>query len=207
MDNLNLEFYLPTELWILIFEKIKYNYENKFYENNFTCIPLHVKFVCKSWYAIFKQIPKFAKNKGDFCATIAFNGNLNLLKWAKLNEFNWNAKTCSKAARGGHLEIVQWVRLNGCPWNENTCSSAAFNGHLEILQWARFNGCPWDRYTCSFAALNGHFELLKWARENGCPWDKNTCSHAAFNGHKQILQWARLMNVRGMKIPKEQSSC
>ncbi len=48
----------------------------------------------------------------------------------------------------GNLEMLKWTRLNGCPWDESTCSYAASGGYLETLKWARLNGCPWDSDTC-----------------------------------------------------------
>ena len=50
--------------------------------------------------------------------------------------------TCSNAAYNGHLEVLKWARLNGCNWNSNTCINAAQNGHLEILKWFKENNCP-----------------------------------------------------------------
>ena len=169
MNNLNLEFYLPTELWVLIFDKINYHYKG---------IPLHIKFVCKSWYDIFIHIPKFTKIERDYCTSIASNGYLELLKWAKQNGYPWNqytfANICKYAAKYGHLEMLKWAKLNECWWNKYICSKAAYGGHLEILKWARKNECPWNEYTCSNAAKNNHLEVLKWARKKGCPWNENT---------------------------------
>ena len=121
----------------------------------------------------------------------AFNGDLEVLKWARENGYNWDSWTCCSAAQNGHLEVLKWARENGCDWNSSTCAWAAENGHLEILKWARENGCNWNSSTCSNAAENGHLEVLKWARENGCKWDSNTCSWAAQNGHLEVLKWAR----------------
>ena len=43
--------------------------------------------------------------------------------------------TCAYAARGGFLEILKWARLNGYNWDYLTCAYAARNGHLEVLNW------------------------------------------------------------------------
>ena len=108
----NLEFYLPTELWILIFDKISYNYDG---------IPLHIKFVCKSWYNIFKytqkfsQLKKFPKLKEDYCISLISDGYFNLLKWAKQKGCPLVELTCDYAAKYGNLEILQWTRENKCP--------------------------------------------------------------------------------------------
>ncbi len=49
-------------------------------------------------------------------------------------------KIIDSLAKNGHLEILKWARANGCKWNEDTCSNAATGGHLEVLKWARANG-------------------------------------------------------------------
>ncbi len=125
------------------------------------------------------------------CEIAALHGNLDMIKWARSNDYKWNENTCSGAALNGHLDILIWARENGCYWNSQTCSAAALGGHLNILKWARENYCSWDEQTCSNAALNGHLGILIWARENYCNWDAQTCSNAALNNHLGILIWAR----------------
>ena len=44
--------------------------------------------------------------------------------------------TFAKAALFGHLEVVKYLRQLNIEWDENTCSNAAMNGHLELLKWA-----------------------------------------------------------------------
>ena len=75
------------------------------------------------------------------------------------------------AARCGHIDVLKWARKNNCEWDYDTCAMAAQNGHLEVLIWARKNGCKWNHGVCADAALNGHLEVLIWARKNGCKWN------------------------------------
>ena len=124
------------------------------------------------------------------CNELAFNGYLDLLKWAKLNEWDWYPSTCASAAVGGHLEVLKWLRSNGCPWNSKTCRSATYGGHLDVLKWARENGCEWDAMVCAEAAKRGDLDLLKWLRSNGCEWDANTCGYAAYGG-SELSSFAR----------------
>jgi len=135
--------------------------------------------------------PKYYITKNNICTLAAGNGQLEVLKWARANNYPWDANTCTELAKNGHLEMLKWARANGCPWDAKTCSEAAQNGHLEVLKWARANGCPWDINTCYNSARQGHLEVLKWAHENGCPWDERTCFIAAQNGHLEVLKWAR----------------
>jgi hypothetical protein len=88
---------------------------------------------------------------------------------------------CATAAYGGHLELLKWARANGCDWDSRTCEDAALEGHLEVLQWARANGCPWDAVTCQCAAGGGHLEVLQWARANGCPCNSYKQDNASLN--------------------------
>ncbi len=129
------------------------------------------------------------------CSNAALHGHLEVLKWARENNYSWDELTCEYAALNGHLDVLKWARKNGCRWSEETCISAARNGHLEILKWARGNRChssnlienqsdlrvhqascieckklqcPWNIWVCEYATANNHPEVFKWAVENGC---------------------------------------
>jgi hypothetical protein len=108
------------------------------------------------------------------CYKIAQEGYLEILKWAKENEYDWFMFMCSTAAHYGHLEILKWARENGCYWDSTTYDSAAYNGNLEVFKWARKNGCVLGPNTFFTAFYQGNLEILKWARENDCPWDSDT---------------------------------
>ena len=114
-------------------------------------------------------LEKCSEKRERFCAEMAENGNVGLLKFLRGKGCPWSAKTCSHAAHNGHLECLKYAYENGCPWDEKTCWSAARSGHLECLKYAHENGCPWDEETCSEAALSDHLECLKYAYENECP--------------------------------------
>src|SRR6185369_4697579 len=85
-------------------------------------------------------------------------------EWDKYEKDN----ICNIAAKYGWLDLLIYARQNDYEWDDDVCSYAAENGHLEVLKWARKNGCEWNSLVCDFAAKGGHFEVLKWARENGC---------------------------------------
>ena len=125
------------------------------------------------------------------CVWAAKEGQLEILKWLRENDFPWDEKTCRLAAGGGHLEILRWAHSNGCPFDKKTRAWAAREGHLEVLQWLRANGCPWNEETCESAAEGGHLETLQWAHSNGCPWDRRTCSHATKRRQLKVWKWAK----------------
>src|SRR4051812_14611040 len=54
-----------------------------------------------------------------------------------------------ECAKEGYLELLKWGRENDCDWDYYVCSNAAFGGHLEVLKWARENGCDWNSDMCS----------------------------------------------------------
>jgi hypothetical protein len=60
------------------------------------------------------------EDSDSLCKWAALQGQLEILKWLRENDFPWDEKTCTRAVRGGHLEVLQWLRANSCPWNENT---------------------------------------------------------------------------------------
>jgi hypothetical protein len=105
--------------------------------------------ICKWFYSID---PNACRNLwgSDICNQAAINGHLEMLQWARSNDFYWDRWTCINAAENGQLEVLKWIRFNGCPWNSNVIGYASQNGHLEVLQWAVDNGCP----------INGWFSYI-----------------------------------------------
>jgi hypothetical protein len=164
------------------------------------------------------------------CDTAALFGHLDVLKWAKKNNYIFSVRTslnaahggyldilkfieiecgttfgwvvCSGAALGGHLEVLKWARQNGYPWGDKTSSNASESGHFGLLKWLAENKCHLSDDICLAAVKHGNLKVLKWARENGCLWDENTCSLAAENGHFELLKWARENNC-----PWDEMSC
>ena len=188
------------------FDKIEYYSVEKFtlelcHDRYFDLIP--ESYIIPSNNILIKSLSYFnnikllelAKLKSCYMNSVtgyaALGGNLDVVQWARGNDYYWNSITCSNAALNGHLHVLQWLRKNGCKWDRWTCATSALNGHLEVLQWARDNGCVWDRLTCWYAAENGHLSVLKWARENGCDWDQMVYVNALKNGHLEVLEWAR----------------
>ena len=104
---------------------------------------------------------------GDFDTT-------STLSWAleKCSE-NTKVRFCARMARNGRLEMLRFLCDEGCPWDRRTCFEAAYYGHLECLKYAHENGCPWNEFTCSYAARYGQLECLQYAHENGCPGSAN----------------------------------
>ena len=104
---------------------------------------------------------------GDFDTT-------STISWAleKCSE-NTKVRFCARMARNGRLDMLRFLCDEGCPWDRRTCFEAAYYGHLECLKYAHENGCPCNEFTCSYAARYGQLECLQYAHENGCPGSAN----------------------------------
>ena len=86
---------------------------------------------------------------------------------------------CDYAACLGSVRLLKWARENNCDWSAGTCSDAALHAHLPALQYLHENGCPWDSKTCHFAAQHKHWDCLKYAVDNKCPeWEIYAKKHA-----------------------------
>ena len=64
------------------------------------------------------------------------------ISWALTNCSEKKERFCAQMARNGNVELLKFLHEKGCPWNEWTCSDAAEYGHLECLKYAHENGCP-----------------------------------------------------------------
>jgi hypothetical protein len=128
--------------------------------------------------------------KNWMCTIAASRGQLEILKWGRLNGCSWNAETCSAAALSGSLEVLKWLHESGCEWDSETMENAAMSNDLEIVKYAYYNGCDWHPWTSGRIARNGNLEMLKWALRHGCEWDDYAYQNAAAEGHLVLLQWA-----------------
>jgi hypothetical protein len=105
---------------------------------------------CKKWS---KLISKKVK--------ITYTTTIQQLEWCVNNGYKMNVITSRLLVLNGHLEVLKYARANECEWNGDTCTNAAENGHLEVLKYARANGCDWNSWTCAYAARNGHLVVMK----------------------------------------------
>jgi len=65
---------------------------------------------------------------GAVCASAAKNSNLDVLKYLRKKNYEWNADTCANAASKGNFETLRWSVKNGCEWDAKTCLAAEGNG-------------------------------------------------------------------------------
>ena len=142
------------------------------------------------------------------CTSIAFAGNLTLLRWLQRAGCQWNEKTCVVAAYAGYLEMLQWLLAAEdyeYAWDLVIFEAAAYGGHLAVLKWLHSEGCGGDDWACNAAAINGHLEVLKWTRSDdfyGSRFNDWICNAAAFGGHLDVLKW-----LRGDGCPWNEETC
>ena len=73
---------------------------------------------------------------------------------------------CAYAAECGSLEVLRWAREHDCEWDSSTCTHAASNGHLAMLKRAVEHGCPWIASVCELRAeQHGYVEVAQWVRD------------------------------------------
>ena len=58
------------------------------------------------------------------------------LSWALEKCSEKKERFCAQMARNGNVELLKFLRENGCPWDRFTCYKAAENGHLECLRYS-----------------------------------------------------------------------
>lgn len=131
---------------------------------------------------------KYEQLRSEMVSTLANNGHLKALKYARNSGYTWNEQTCANAAGNGHLEILVYARENGCPWDDWTCTLAAANNHIECLRYAHENGCSWNEKTCEIAAAKGHLNIIKYADKNGCP-NGNSLDFALKYNQQKIIEY------------------
>lgn len=106
----------------------------------------------------------------EMCALSATHNYLNVLKWLREHNYQWDYHTCVNAAERGNMEILKWAINKGCPVTENVYIKAVIKGRLMMLQWLINNEFIDQRYNCAellnMAARYGHLNILKWLHTN-----------------------------------------
>jgi hypothetical protein len=123
-------------------------------------------------------------------------GHLEILKWlySKYNNILTNDRVCECAAFNGYLNVIKWARENNFPWDESTCDSAVMGGHLDCFIWVVENGCLFDRSIMHRAARNGHLNILEWMCDIGnfeLLLDENIYLMASGRGFLNVMIWAK----------------
>eukprot|EP00594_Rhizosolenia_setigera_P019425 CAMPEP_0178960436 /NCGR_PEP_ID=MMETSP0789-20121207/12964_1 /TAXON_ID=3005 /ORGANISM="Rhizosolenia setigera, Strain CCMP 1694" /LENGTH=323 /DNA_ID=CAMNT_0020643787 /DNA_START=150 /DNA_END=1121 /DNA_ORIENTATION=+ len=152
---------------------------------------------------LLKEVKKAVSKEISVCIKIKFNssvsssaagnGQLDTLKWLKVNEW-FDPKVClGPAAKGGHLHVIEWLQnqeYSPC-FDAHTFSAAAFGGSLEVMKFLRDNNCPFDKTTFACAARNGNLDNCQWLLNHNCPWGEDCYSYAAESRQLHCLEWLK----------------
>ena len=135
------------------------------------------------------------------CIASAEKGNLNALKFARLNDCPWDKNCLIKAIKHHHYEVVEYCLQNSCPLGTSDICYYAMDDYdhdraLKMLRLLRKFSIPWGTLTCTFAASYGNFDALKWAVSKGCAFDRQECANnAAWYGNIGALKWIKSQGV------------
>ena len=66
-------------------------------------------------------------------------GQLETLKWLKVNEYYQDHWVFVEAAKIGNLPIIKWAMENNCGWNKLASDMCLKEGTVEVIEWLRTN--------------------------------------------------------------------
>jgi hypothetical protein len=94
----------------------------------------------------------------------AFNGNLEMLKWAyDTSNHNIRMNDCAIAAtRQSHLKILQWMVTIGYNFDRSVYQTVLFYDQMKILMWMKDQHSDWIPALCREAELLGMDGALRW---------------------------------------------
>ena len=84
----------------------------------------------------------------DTARAAATGGHVHILEWLqRRGTIKWDPTICGAAAAAGQLDALKWLRLQGYPWDKMTTAWGAVGGHTALVAWARENGCDFSQDT------------------------------------------------------------
>lgn len=124
--------------------------------------------------------------------TAVGSGNLDVVKYLREKNCDWDSTACSEAAEKGYLDILKWLHENGCHWDYFSLKGAAEHGHLKILQYLVENHCKFNNVfpLMESAVKGGNLELIKWLRTKlTISLETSLCSIASDCEHWDVVLW------------------
>ena len=104
----------------------------------------------------FDAFPQWTEGTRQYSLSMLDNDEALSLPYERVVGLLGEAATyvCHYAARRGSVRLLKWTRVNNLVWSARTCSTAACNGHLPALKYLHENGCPWNTDTCLLSRLS-----------------------------------------------------
>jgi len=131
-------------------------------------------------------------SKRHFCWQVAQTNKLELLKWVReVKNCDWNEMTINTVAYKGNLDMIKYCVANGCPFFSDVCAGAALKGRLECLKYLHEEAkAPWDSSAAVNAAARGHLHILEYLVERKYDkYDEIACIVAAARGNLDCLKF------------------
>ena len=107
-----------------------------------------------------KLIPDELLSKNDDLIDNAIiYGYLNIIKWARENNFSYSELACFWAYR--NVEILDYLRNDGCQWDRQVGDNAIIGGYLDVIKYCHFNNCPGNQRWVWYSADKYQLHILK----------------------------------------------
>ncbi len=150
-----------------------------------------LKHICLKYSVLWDQ----TKTNEELTRICCEKNYLCMLQWLCEQGCRITESSCRSAAYEGNLDVLIYARSQGASWDAMTCAFAAQNGQLHIVKYMRSlpqgEKCPWDSWTCMTSALSGHIELLKYVRslDPPAPWNIDIIKKVITQGQHDIARW------------------
>lgn len=90
----------------------------------------------------------------------AYRGQVSALQWlASALKVKFTKNVCASAAYGGHLEVLKFLRSSGARWDRHVAINAANGGHVHILEYAHEQGL---RFSDDDISATRHNSVCEW---------------------------------------------
>jgi|SaaInlV_165m_DNA_2_1040747.scaffolds.fasta_scaffold10610_2 hypothetical protein len=148
--------------------------------------------VSRLWYHIIARQRKIKNmdcytRKTPICIAIQ---SISLLNWALEEQgLPKNKLICKYAILNQKLNVLKWARSINCEWDLWSCMYAVESKNKEILEWIHNNGCPWGWWTIISTVEQNNIDMLKWLYSQKCACSKLAYKRALSLGHYQIAHW------------------
>ena len=143
---------------------------------------------------------KILDNTDRYCTEAAAEGgNLAVLQYLRELGYPWSRNLCLTAVVNGNLEVLKWAYLNDCPWNDSKMFPAAASSKrpsVDLYQFLFDKGCPLvEEKSFKKAGKIGNFEFIQFAQSKGSTeydqWQNKWMIQGAIRtGRLDALEWS-----------------
>jgi hypothetical protein len=133
-------------------------------------------------------INSYPELKENVCNIAVENNRLDILKWARQNQYPIDESSTIEAINSGNLEILNWLKENDGIFTKDANNYAIISNKIDILEWIQKNfDFVLTKEDCETAAMYDRLSVLKWLRANKCPWNLDTIECSIINGSFRCL--------------------